>query len=147
MKLYQKIIFSPGLNRSLSIRVIVGVIVMLLFAAIHLFRFGTIYSGKVHILYYSYASNLLLPFGAYFLLSINEIKLRFLGKWYVKALIVFAFMTFSEILQIFGIYFFGVTFDLLDILMFAIGALFAVVFDKFIFDKFIPHWAYPKESK
>ena len=64
-----------------------------------------------------YASDLMLPFGAYFLLSMNELHLGFLRKWHVKALIVFSVMTFSEILQLFGVYFFGGTFDMVDILI------------------------------
>ena len=69
---------------------------------------------------------------------------RFLRSWIVKALIVFAVMTFSEIMLVFGFYFFGVTFDILDIVMFGIGVLIAVLLDKQIFERFIPHWKYAK---
>jgi hypothetical protein len=55
-------------------------------------------------------------------------------------------MTFSEIMQIFGFYFFGVTFDILDILMFGIGVLIAVLIDKQIFERFLPHWKYAGEN-
>ncbi len=120
--------------------VIVGIVIMVIIAAIHGFRIGSYLTGNLYIFYYSFASDLMLPFGAYFLLSMNEIQLRFLRKWYIKVLIVFSVMTFSEVMQLFGVYFFGVTFDMLDILMYGIGVFSAVFFDKQIFERFIPHW-------
>ena len=87
-----------------TIRVIVVVSIMLTLAAIHWFRIGSYLSGDLYINYNSYASDLMLPFGAYFLLSMNEIQLQFLRKWYAKVLIVFCVMTFSEIMQLFGGY-------------------------------------------
>lgn len=129
-------------NKHQRIRVLVGVAVMLILAAIHGFRVGSYLSGDAYILYYSYASDIMLPFGAYFMLCMNEIQLQFLRKWYVKAMIVFAAMTFSEVLQYFGIYFFGVTFDWLDILMYGIGALAAAFLDKLILERLLPAWKY-----
>lgn len=130
------------LKKTHRIRIIIGVIIMVSIGAIHAFRVGSYLNGDLYSLYYSYVSDLILPFGAYFLLSMNEIQLRFLQKWYAKALIVFTVMTFSEIMQVFGVYFFGVTFDIIDILMFGMGVLFAVLFDKLIFERYIPHWKY-----
>ena len=127
-----------------KVRIIVGVIIMLLIAAMHVFRLGQLLSGDFYKLYYSFASDLVLPIGAYFMLCMNEIHLRFLRKWYVKAIIVFAAMTFSEIMQAFDIYFFGVTFDLLDILMFGIGTIIAVLIDKLLLEILVPHWKYSK---
>ena len=129
------------------IRVIVGMIIMVIIAAIHWFRIGSYLNGNLYIYYYSHASDLMLPFGAYFLLSMNEIQLRFLRKWYVKVVIVFSVMTFSEIMQLFGVYFFGVTFDLIDILMYGIGAFIAAFFDKQIFERFVPFWKYNPENR
>ena len=125
-------------------RIIVGVIIMLLIAGMHGFRIGQFLNGDLYKLYYSFASDLVLPIGAYFMLSMNEIHVRFLRKWYIKAIIVFAAMTFSEIMQAFDIYFFGVTFDLLDVLMFAIGTLFAIFIDKLVLENLVPHWEYSK---
>ena len=113
---------------------------MLLIALIHLFRLGTYLHGELNILYYSYASDIMIPFGMYFLLSINDIQIHFLRKWQVKALIVFGITTFTEVMQAFGVYFLGVTFDVLDILMFAAGVFLAVLFDKIVFKRFIPFW-------
>jgi hypothetical protein len=81
------------------------------------------------------------------MLSMVEIQFRFLRNWFVKALIVFAVMTFSEIMQIFGFYFFGVTFDILDILMFGIGVFIAVLVDTKIFERFMPNWKYTDEKR
>ena len=124
------------------VRVIVVVSIMLVFTAIHWYRIGTYLKGDLYIYYYSYASDLMLPFCTYFLLGINEIQWRFFRKWYIKIVIVISVMTFSEIMQLFGVYFFGVTFDLIDILMYGIGAFFAAFFDKQIFERCVPFWKY-----
>lgn len=125
-----------------KVRLIVGIVIMVIIAAIHGFRIGSYLHGNLYIYYYSYASDLILPFGAYFLLSMNQIHWRFLRKWYVKVGIVFSVMMLSELMQLFGIYLFGVTFDLIDILMYGIGAFTAALFDKQIFERFVPFWRY-----
>lgn len=130
------------MNKHHKIRVFAGVIIMLLIAFMHAFRVGSYLNGNLYVLYYSFASDLVLPFGSYFLLVMNEISLPFLRKWQTKGLIVFVAMTLSEILQLFDIHFFGVTFDPLDIVMFATGTLIAIVFDKVIFQKWFPNWSY-----
>jgi len=127
----------------LRTRVIVGIIVMATIAIMHWFRVGSYLNGDLYIYYYSYASDVMLPFGSYFLLSMNEIQLKFLRKWYVKVTIVFIVMAFSEMMQLFEIYFFGVTFDLLDFLMFGVGASMAALFDKQILERFVSFWKYP----
>jgi hypothetical protein len=133
-------------KHNLRIRKIVGISIMVAIAAMHAFRIGQFLNGDLYIYYYSFASDLILPFGAYFMLSIVEIHFQFLRNWFVKALIVFAVMTFSEIMQIFGFYFFGVTFDILDILMFAIGVFIAVLVDTQFFERFMPNWKYTDEN-
>ena len=134
-------------NKYLTSRVILVVSIMIILAAIHWFRVGSFLDGELYNYYYSYASDLMLPFGSYFLLSMNEIQLRFLRKWYIKVLIVFSVMTFSEIMQLFNVYFFGVTFDLNDIFMYGIGAFIAAFFDKQIFERIIPFWKYSLENR
>lgn len=131
---------STIITKNQRIRILIGLIIMLILAAIHIFRVGSYLSGDAYTYYYSYASDIMLPFGAYFLLCMNDVQLTFLRKWYVKAMIVFGVMTFSEILQYYGIYFFGVTFDWLDILMYGTGALAAAFLDKQILEKFVPNW-------
>ncbi len=77
----------------------------------------------------------------------NETQIRILQKWYVKALIVFGLSTFTEIMQAFGVYFLGVTFDILDIVMFAIGTSMAMFFDRIIFEKLVPSWDYKQNEE
>jgi len=134
------------LKRNHRIRILVGIFVMLIIASIFGFRIGNYLNGNLYIYYQSYAGDLMIPFGAYFLLCMNEIQLHFLRKWFVKALIVFCVMTFSEIMQLFGLYLFGVTFDLADILMYGIGVIVAVFFDKQIFERTLPFWKYNPEE-
>ncbi len=121
-------------------RTIVGTIILLLIATMHAFRIGSYLDGDLYLYYYSFASDLIIPFGFYFLLCMQEIKFKFLRNWYVKAGIIFGLSTLTEILQAFGIYFLGVTFDMLDVLMFGIGVLLAVLFDKLLFERLIPFW-------
>lgn len=123
-----------------KIRIIIGVTISLIIAVIHAFRIGSYLNGGLYILYYSYASDLIIPFGFYFLLVMNETQIRLLQKWSVKTAIVFGVATFTEIMQAFDFYVFGVTFDMYDILMFAIGTVIAVIFDQQILKRFVPHW-------
>ncbi|MCK5400664.1 MAG: hypothetical protein KAJ28_03440 [Flavobacteriaceae bacterium] len=125
---------------NLRVRKIIGISIMLAIAAIHWFRIGSYLKGDLYIYYYSYASNLLIPFGVYFLLCMNEIQYRLLRKWYVKALIVFGITTLTEIMQAFGVHFLGETFDVIDILMFGAGVLTGVFLDKQILERFMPFW-------
>ena len=103
--------------------VVVGIMVAI--AMIHAFRLGTYLDGALFTLYYSYFSDVVIPFGMYFLLCLNDITIPRLADWRVKALIVFAASSATEILQAFGFYALGTTYDPLDILMFAIGVLLA----------------------
>ena len=89
-------------------------------------------------MYYNYASDILVPIGFYFLLCLNDAQVRFFRKWYEKALIVFLLATFTEIMQAFGIYKLGVTFDVMDILMFGIGVSVAALLDVQVFERVIP---------
>ena len=47
-------------------RTIVGVVIMLLIAAVHLFRLGSYLNGNLYLYYYSYASDIIVPFGCFF---------------------------------------------------------------------------------
>ncbi len=120
------------------VAVIIGI--MLVIALIHAFRVGTYLEGRLFTLYYSYFGDIIIPFGIYFLLSINDSTLPFLADWRVKAVAVFVAATFTEVMQAFGFYALGVTYDPLDILMFAIGVLLAVILDRIIFARILPFW-------
>ena len=127
-------------KRTVRNRWIIGISILTGIALIHIFRVGQFLKGDLFTYYYSYASDIMIPFGLYFLLCINESTMRFLRKWYVKALFIFGITTIIEILQLFGVYIVGVTFDILDILMYAIGVMIAVLSDRLILKGFIPFW-------
>ncbi|MBO0341969.1 hypothetical protein [Flagellimonas profundi] len=129
-------------NQNQRTRTRIGVAILLTIAAIHAFRVGSYLSGNAYKYYYSFASDIMIPFAAYFSLWMNEIQFRFLRKWYIKVIICFCVMTFSEIMQYFGIYFFGSTFDWIDILMYALGSLTAAFLDKQILERLMPFLKY-----
>jgi len=114
-------------------KILIVILIQVIIALIHVFRLGQVFNGQMYNLYYSYFSDLILPFGFYFLLSINEASIPVLRQWYVKAGIIFSLATITEIGQLFGLYVLGVTFDPIDILMFGAGVLIAAFVDVKIF--------------
>jgi hypothetical protein len=88
----------------------------------------------------------ILPFGAYFLLSLNEAAIPILRKWYIKAGLVFALTVFAEIGQLFGIQVLGATFDPVDILVYGFGVLAAAFLDVRIFSRYLGFWATPNHE-
>lgn len=131
-------------QKTLITRTFVGILILLFIALIHIFRLGTLLNGNLRIFYYSYFSDIIIPFGIYFLLCINEISIAILRLWKIKALIIFSATTFAETLQGFGLYFLGSTFDFYDLIAYSVGIIFAVFFDKKIFKKYVPNWKYVK---
>ena len=118
---------------------------MLLIAAIHIFRVGTYFSGKLFILYYSYFSDIVIPIGIYFMLCINDTSIPSLGNWRTKAVIVFLIAAATEVAQAFGIPLLGSTFDPLDFVMFGVGTLLAVGLDK-LFSRVFSFWSFGDEK-
>ncbi len=116
-------------------RTAVAVTIMLLIALIHSLRVGTYLRGPLFTFYYSYFSDVVLPFGIYFLLWMKDPSVPFLRDWRVKALLVFAVASSTEILQAFGVPLLGRTFGPLDFVMFGGGVLLAVLVDKFLLDR------------
>ena len=53
-------------------RSIIATSILIIIALIHVFRLGTLFQGGLRILYYSYASDIIIPFGIYFLLCMNK---------------------------------------------------------------------------
>ena len=90
---------------------------------------------------------MILPFGAYFLLSLNEVTIPVFRKWYVKAGLIFALATCAEVCQFFCIEVLGVTFDPFDILMYGIGVSVSALIDVKVFTKYLGFWANPKNRK
>jgi hypothetical protein len=122
-------------------RMAVAIVVILLIAAIHIFRVGSYLSGRLFIFYYSFFSDIVIPIAIYFLLCINDITLPFLKGWMTKAILVFLIAMATEIAQGFGIPLLGNTFDILDFVMFGIGTLIAVGLDK-LFSKVFSFWSF-----
>jgi hypothetical protein len=54
--------------------------------------------------------------------------------------LVFGAATTAEVLQFFGIYTLGITFDPLDIAAYAFGVLLAVVLERGTFVRWLPFW-------
>jgi hypothetical protein len=133
-------------NKTRIVRILTGISINLIIAIVHIFRLGSYLSGEAYILYYSYASDIIIPIGVYFLLCMNDMQIQILEKWYVKALGVFILATFIEIMQAFGIYLVGITFDVIDIVMFGIGVLIAVFLDKIVFESIIPYYKLNRAS-
>ena len=121
-------------------RILIVSSIMFIIALQHIFRVGSYLKGDLNLFYYSYVSDLIMPFGFYFLLFMNELKIKILRKWYIKAAIIIGASTLAEILQFLGVYALGKTFDPIDILMYVLGIGAAVVFDRLIFKRFIPFW-------
>jgi hypothetical protein len=153
-------------------RIITGYSIIIVIALIHIFRVGQYLKGDLFTYYYSYASDTIIYIGVYFLLCIVDAYfpmsypraasdatyqvrppgyiltlMTFFRKWYVKALFVFGITTIIEILQLFGVYIVGVTFDILNILMYAIGVMIAVLFDRLIFKRYIPFWDFENQKE
>ena len=114
---------------------------MLVIALIHVFRVGTYLDGMLFTLYYSYFSDIIIPFGMYFLLCLNDVSIRFLQDWWVKALLVFATASLTEVMQAFGVPLLGQTFDPLDFVMFGVGVLLAAFVDGVLFNRVLPFWS------
>ncbi len=120
-------------------RIIIAI--MLLIAAAHVIGIGRYLQGEWSALYSSYFSDIMIPFGYYFLLRLPESQWRFLSGWETKAAIVFLLASAAETLQYLGIPVLGSTFDPLDYAMYAIGAIFAAIVDTRIFARTFGFWA------
>lgn len=84
-----------------------------------------------------YLIDILLPMNLYLLLQISLRKKIAVNKArIIGAIFTIAFGSTVEMLQLYEIDFFGKTFDLLDILMYAIGVGLGIVIDLTIIDKF-----------
>ncbi len=127
-------------------RTAVVVVLELVVASIHIFRVGTYLDGTLFTLYYSYFSDIIVPFGMYFLLCLNDVSLLFLRDWRVKTLLVFAVASLTEILQAFGVPLLGLTFDPLDFVMFGVGTLLAAFVDRVLLARAFSFWSLEKTA-
>ena len=80
----------PVKSNSPTPRILVCVSIFVVIALIHAFRLGQVFDGELYKLYYAYFSDIILPFGLYFLLALNDASIPVLRPWYVKAGIIFS---------------------------------------------------------
>ena len=130
----------PGTISRFQKRLIVIISIMLSIAAIHIVRLGSILHGDLRNLYYSYFSDLIIPFGFYFLLCINEFHFPFLRYWWIKSAIVFAAASTAETCQYCGITALGDTFDPIDYCMYGAGVTLAALVEVYVFPHLFKFW-------
>jgi hypothetical protein len=111
-----------------------------LIAVAHILRIGSHLPEALYNLYYSYFSDLVIPFGFYFLVCANEPQMPFLRRWQVKGAIAFLTPSIAETCQYVGIPVLGSTFDLLDYVMYGMGVLSAVFVDTQVFSRVFEFW-------
>ena len=88
--------------QKLTPKTILILFIMFSIAMLHVVGPAREAGGVWHDLYYSYFSDLVLPFGFYFLLCQAETKLPALRRWWVKAGLIFGAAFTAEVLQFFG---------------------------------------------
>ena len=117
---------SSAFRRGVAGAIVLGV------AALHIFRVGSHLTGTPHQLYYSYASDVLLPLAMYFALCLGERNLGALRDWRAKAAAVLGAASAAEVLQGLGVPMLGSTFDPLDFVMYVVGVLAALLLDRVV---------------
>jgi len=99
-------------------------------AAIHVFGAGRALHGELYRLYYSYASDILVPLAAYFVLCMSDRNWKVFRSSQAKAISVLGAASVAEVLQRVGVPLLGRTFDPLDFLMYGAGVSIAVLLDR-----------------
>jgi len=118
-----------SLNRPRKL-VVVGI--CLAVAALHLLT-GPSYDGPLRAFVTGYLIDLALPFSLVLLLGIGLDGLPTLRRPAVRASAVFLLGAGVEVLQYFGVPLFGRTFDPVDFVMYATGAIAALLFERLAF--------------
>jgi hypothetical protein len=121
--------------------------IVVLIAVVHIFRIGSYLQGELYNFYYSYFSDIILPFWCYFLLCATAPQMPILRRWEAKLAIAFLMPSIAETCQYFGIPVLGATFDPLDYFMYGIGAMSAVVVDTQLFSRIFDFWTMEKAER
>ena len=116
------------------------VLIMSVIPAIHLFRPGSHFQEPFFTLYSGYFSDIVLPFGGYFLLCAAADKIPILENRLLKIGFTFLLPALAETCQYLGFPVLGSTFDPLDYLMYASGTVLAVVVDTQVFFRIFNFW-------
>jgi hypothetical protein len=117
----------------------VVITIAVLVAGAHLFT-GPSYRGPFRPFVTGYLIDILLPVSSYFLLVMATDTIAALRPWPAKVVIVFLVMSSAEVAQYFGRPVFGRTYDPLDFLAYAAGALFAALLDRAVLPRLLPIW-------
>ena len=110
---------------------------MLIIAALH-FVTGKNYRGPWPLFVNGYMHDVLVPFGFYFLLALQDYPLY--QSWIFKAVLIFCVTCCVELAQYMGYRVFGSTFDPKDFIAYASGIILAIIFDKIIFPRIFSFW-------
>ena len=130
-----------------SRRLVVILSMMLLIALAHIIDIGRHLQGASFNYFKSYFSDIVMPFGFYFLLSLDEKWISGLKRWEVKLAIMFLLPSIAETCQYFGIPVLGSTFDPMDYLMYAIGATSAAIVDTQVFPRIFGFWTLERAER
>ena len=107
-------------------------------AILHLILGGP-YRGPWPTFVKGYLFDVFVPFALYFLLCQLESKhLSFRWQW--KVALIVGFGSAIELAQLAELPLFGSTFDLFDILAYAVGAMLAAVIDKLVLSRWLGFW-------
>ena len=117
------------------------ILIQIVIGSFHAFRFGRVLSGQWSRIYSSHFSDVVIPFGVYFLLTLSEERMPLFRSWSGKAGTILVLTTAAEVAQYFGLYVLGVTFDPLDVVMYAVGVLLAAFLDVKVFARHVKGWA------
>jgi len=121
-------------------RRIVIVSIALFIGVLHLISIGRFLQNDLYNLYRCYFSDVIIPFGFYYLLCATEFKLPQMKSWKMKLAISFIFPTIAETLQLFGIPFLGSTYDPVDYIMYGIGSSTACIIEAQLFPIIFKFW-------
>ena len=111
-------------------QVVVGI--CLIVGALH-FVTGPRYRGPWPTFVDGYLIDILLPFALYLLLGVSGLPVA--RSQLARGIIVFAIGGVVELLQYLGVPLFGATFDVLDLVMYALGVAGAVVFERTVISR------------
>jgi len=128
-------------------RIAVIISMMLLIALAHIVGVGRHFQGVLFNVLQSYFSDIVMPFGFYFLLCADEQWIPVLRRWEVKWITMILLPSIAETCQYFGIPVLGSTFDPLDYLMYAIGATLSAIVDTQVFPRIFGFWTLEKAER